>query len=76
MANRGTKKGSPKGPDNWEGKPFSEFANKLKEIAKDIYVSTGRGTGKIKLGDLPDSKPKKKGKYVSSGRGTKRTKQK
>jgi len=60
----------------WTGEQFKEFQAAAKEKAKDKYITTGRGTGKIKFGDLPDPKnrPNTKGMWVSSGRGTKKRK--
>lgn len=79
MANRGTKRSKPSKPSkNIGGKGFANHLNKIKEKAKDVFITTGRGTGKVKLGDISDSKgiSSKKTKYVSSGRGTKREKRK
>ncbi|MBI5698031.1 MAG: hypothetical protein HZC29_06035 [Thaumarchaeota archaeon] len=61
--------------ENWSGEKFKEYQKKLKEKAADEYVVSGRGTGKRKLGDTPETtKPSSKGRYVSSGRGTGRRK--
>ena len=47
----------------------------MKEKAADEYVVSGRGTGKRKLGDTPETeKTSAKGRYVSMGRGTGRRK--
>jgi hypothetical protein len=47
----------------------------MKEKAKDEYVTSGRGTGRRKLGETPETtKPSTKGRYVSAGRGTGRRK--
>jgi len=78
MANRGTKR-TPltKSKKNISGKGFASHLNKIKEAAKDVFIHTGRGTGKVKLGDIADSKgADNKGNYVSTGRGTKRVKRK
>ena len=47
-----------------------------KDKAKDVYVSVGRGTSKIKMGDIADTAGRSsgKGRYVSTGRGTGRRK--
>ncbi len=37
----------------WTGEEFKQFQAAAKEKAKDKYVSTGRGTGKIKFSDIP-----------------------
>ena len=55
----------------WSGKEFKEIQAANKEAAKDKYITTGRGTGKIKFGDIKDTELKStKGMWVSSGRGT------
>lgn len=78
MVNRGTKRApATKAKKNISGKGFASHLNKIKEAAKDIFIHTGRGTGKVKLGDIADSKGyDNKGDYVSTGRGTKRVKRK
>jgi len=60
----------------WTGEEFKQFQAAAKEKAKDKYITTGRGTGKIKFSDLPEPKarPDTKGMWVSSGRGTKKRK--
>ena len=61
--------------ENWSGEKFKEYQKKVKEKAADEYVISGRGTGKRKLGDTPETtRPSAKGRYVSSGRGTGRRK--
>ncbi len=61
--------------ENWSGEKFREYQKKLKEKASDEVVVSGRGTGKRKLGDTPETtKPSTKGRYVSMGRGTGRRK--
>ena len=76
MANRGTKKGSSKGDDNWTGKKFKSYVNKLlKSVSDNATVSVGRGTGRVKIKDIKKKgKERTKSKYVSTGRGTKRRK--
>ncbi len=55
----------------WTGDQFKQFQAAAKEGAKDKYISVGRGTGKIKFGDIPTTDTKStKGMWVSSGRGT------
>ncbi len=80
MANRGTKKSAyprVQKKQNVTGKGFASHLNKIKEAAKDVFIHTGRGTGKVKLGDIADSKGvDNKGNFVSTGRGTKRVKRK
>ena len=56
---------------NWAGAAFKKHQEAKKEAAKDKYISVGRGTGKIKFGDIPSTSAKStKGMWVSSGRGT------
>ncbi len=56
---------------NWAGTEFKKHQAEKKESSKDKYISTGRGTGKIKFGDIPTTDSKStKGLWVSSGRGT------
>jgi len=59
----------------WSGADFKKIQAVRKEASKDKYVTTGRGTGKIKFGDIKDTAiTSTKGKWVSSGRGTGRRK--
>ena len=59
----------------WSGKEFKEIQKARKEASKDKYISVGRGTGKIKFGDIAETKTTDtKGMWVSSGRGTGRRK--
>ncbi len=62
--------------DNWTGDEYKEVMKKRKEAAADVYVSSGRGTRKIKFGDIKETegRPSAKGKYISTGRGTGRRK--
>jgi hypothetical protein len=62
--------------DNWTGDAYKEQQKKRKDAAKDVYVSMGRGTKKIKLGDIAETtgRPTGKGRWVSMGRGTGRRK--
>ena len=64
-----------KSADNWSGESFREESKKRKEAAKGVYVSVGRGTKKVKFGDIANTRiTTTKGRYVSSGRGTGRRK--
>ena len=55
----------------WSGNEFKKIQAARQEAAKGKYISTGRGTGKIKFGDIPTTKATDtKGMWVSSGRGT------
>lgn len=73
IGRRGTSRRiSEKEEDNWTGDAFKKISNKRKESAKDAFISIGRGTAKIKFGDLAETsgRPSGKGRYVSTGRGT------
>lgn len=60
---------------NWSGDEFKKTQQARKEASKDKYISVGRGTGKIKFGDIPNTTTRStKGMWVSSGRGTKKRK--
>lgn len=60
---------------NWAGKDFKDYQQKRKEAAGDESVSMGRGTRKVKLSDIKETKSADtKGRYVSMGRGTSRRK--
>lgn len=77
IGGRGTsRRVQEKGEDNWTGDKYKELQKKRKEASKDQYVSIGRGTQKIKLGDIAETKgrPSGKGRWVSMGRGTGRRK--
>ena len=77
VGGRGTsRKVIDKPEDKWTGESYKEYQKKRKEEAKDIYISMGRGTKKIKLGEIADTtgRPTGKGRYVSTGRGTGRRK--
>lgn len=59
--------------EKWSGDKFKKSQEIRKEASKDKYVSVGRGTGKIKFGDIPTTtSTSTKGMWVSSGRGTKK----
>jgi len=49
-----------------------KIQEKRKEESKNSYISVGRGTSKIKFGDIDTAsqRPSGKGMWVSSGRGT------
>ena len=60
-----------KSATNWAGSEFKKVQEARKKAAQDKYVTVGRGTGKIKFGDIPTTKSKStKGLWVSTGRGT------
>ena len=55
----------------WSGEEFKKIQAARQAASKDKYISTGRGTGKIKFGDIPKTTTvSTKGMWVSSGRGT------
>ena len=73
VGGRGTSKRTVKKEDeNWTGNAFKNLQEKRKEQSKNSYVSVGRGTSKIKFGDIntTSQRPSGKGMWVSSGRGT------
>ena len=77
VGGRGTKRRiSEKESDNWTGSAYRDVQKKRKEAAKDVYITMGRGTKKIKLGDIAETsgRPTGKGRWVSTGRGTGRRK--
>ena len=59
----------------WSGAEYKKIQEEKKAASKDKFITTGRGTGKIKFGDIKStSLPSTKGLWVSSGRGTKKRK--
>ena len=73
IGGRGTSRRIAKKEDeNWTGAAFKNLQEKRKEQSKDRYISVGRGTSKIKFGDIntTSQRPSGKGMWVSSGRGT------
>lgn len=58
------------------GDAYKEYQKKIKDAAKDTYITMGRGTKTIKFGDLKTGSGtvSAKGRYVSMGRGTGRRK--
>ena len=78
VGGRGTSRRiTEKESDNWTGDEFKKSVMaKRKEAAKDVFISSGRGTGKIKFSDIAETsgRPSGKGRYVSTGRGTGRRK--
>ena len=76
IGSRGTsRRVSEKEQDNWSGKAFKEIQDARKRAAQDKYITVGRGTNKIKFGDISKTPTTStKGMWVSSGRGTGRRK--
>jgi len=73
VGGRGTsRRVSDKEADNWTGDAYREVQKKKKEAAKDRYISMGRGTRKIRFGDIAETsgRPSGKGMWVRTGRGT------
>ncbi len=61
----------------WTGEQFKEIQAARKAKTGNRMVSSGRGTGRRKLSDIPD--PKKRPEYkgtITSGRGTGKSKAK
>ena len=59
------------GGQKWSGESFKKAQEARKKASQDKYISTGRGTGKIKFGDIKTTATTStKGMWVSSGRGT------
>lgn len=55
----------------WAGSDFKKLQEARKEASKDKFITVGRGTGKIKFGDMKSTPiSSTKGLWVSSGRGT------
>jgi len=61
----------------WTGEQFKELQAARKAAAGNRTISSGRGTGKRKLSDIPEPKarPEYKG-TITSGRGTGKRKKK
>jgi len=59
-------------PKKWSGEEFKKIQAMRKKAAANRVVSSGRGTGSRKLGDIPDPKdrPSTEGMTRSTGRGT------
>ena len=76
VGGRGTSRRiADKEDDNWSGAAYKKYQEQKKAASKDKYITDGRGTGKIKFGDISSTPTTKtKGLWVSSGRGTGRRK--
>jgi len=71
MSARGTKRFTPKREMSFSGEKFKKLQDERKKALGDAYVTVGRGTRKVKLSDIKDTKtPSVKGRYISMGRGT------
>lgn len=71
MGNRGTKKTDPPKKSNIAGKDFKKDQDEKLEESGIEYISSGRGTSKIKADKTKNlkKKPEYKGK-IHTGRGT------
>jgi len=77
VGGRGTsRRVAEKGDDNWTGDAYRAVQAKRKEASKDRFISMGRGTKRVKFGDVAETsgRPSGKGMWISGGRGTKRRK--
>ncbi len=77
VGGRGTsRRVTEKGDDNWTGDAYRAVQAKRKEASKDRFISMGRGTKRVKFGDIAETsgRPSGKGMWTSTGRGTKRRK--
>lgn len=77
VGGRGTsRRVAAKEQDNWTGENYRKYTANQKSAAKDVYVTVGRGTRKIRLGDIAETKGRSSGKglYVETNRGTGRRK--
>ena len=55
----------------WQGEEFKKAQAARKKALENKYIITGRGTGKIRFGDIKSTvTTSTKGMWVSSGRGT------
>ncbi len=77
VGGRGTsRRVADKESDNWTGDAYRDVQAKRKEASKDRFISMGRGTKRVKFGDIAETsgRPSGKGMWISGGRGTKRRK--
>ena len=76
VGGRGTSRRiAEKEEENWSGDAYKKHQEATKAKSPDKYITVGRGTGKIKFGDIASTPTKStKGMWVSSGRGTGRRK--
>ncbi len=77
VGGRGTSRRiTSKESDNWTGDAYKKLQDERKEKAKNVYVSMGRGTKRVKFSDIATTSGRSSGKgmWISGGRGTKRRK--
>jgi len=75
IGGRGTsRRVTEKEKDNWTGDAYKEHQKATKDAAKNRFISMGRGTKRVKFGDIAETsgRPSGKGMWISGGRGTKR----
>ena len=73
VGSRGTSRRiAKKSDENWTGSAFSNLVEKRKNESSNRFISVGRGTSKIKFGDIATTsgRPSGKGMWVRTGRGT------
>ena len=75
MSARGTKRFKPKRDMTFSGEKFKKMQEERKKALGDAYVTMGKGTRRVKISDIKETKtPSAKGRYISTGRGTGRRK--
>jgi len=77
VGGRGTsRRVTDKEADNWSGEAYKKLQDERKEASKDVYITMGRGTKKVKFGDIAQTKGStavpSKGHWVRTNRGTSR----
>jgi len=77
VGGRGTsRRVTDKEADNWTGEAYRDLQKARKEASKDIYITMGRGTKKVKFSDIAETKGTSagtsKGHWIRINRGTSR----
>ncbi len=77
VGGRGTsRRVTDKESDNWSGEAYRDLQKARKDAAKDIYITMGRGTKKVKFSDIAETKGTtagtSKGHWIRTNRGTSR----
>ncbi len=71
MSARGTKRFTPKRDMTFSGEKYKKMQEERKKALGDAYITVGRGTKKVKISDIKETKTASaKGRYISMGRGT------
>jgi len=66
MSARGTKRFTPKRDMTFSGEKFKKMQEERKKELGDRYVTMGRGTRKVKISDIKETKvASAKGRYIS-----------